>query len=174
LKQILGDKSNGVHATDAALIPTRAALGATMLYHGWDKLRRDHREHAARSFDSLGIRPGRFWAVATGVAEAAAGVLAIAGIYARAAAAAVLVTQAVAIAKVHGRKGFPVTKGGFEYNMTLMAIATALMLAGPGRYSVRQLVAPPRRGPRGLLAWLGWRGRTRRRPVALRLLDLLA
>ena len=53
----------GTARADAALLPTRAALGATMLYHGVDKLRTH--QQAAGMFESMGIRPGGFWARAT-------------------------------------------------------------------------------------------------------------
>ena len=39
-----------------------------------------------------------------------------------------LVTQSVAIAKVHRRNGFDVTKDGYEFNVALMAIAAGLLL----------------------------------------------
>jgi putative oxidoreductase len=42
----------------------------------------------------------------------------------------------VAIATVHLPKGFWVTKGGFEFNLTLIAAAAALALTGPGAYSL--------------------------------------
>jgi putative oxidoreductase len=45
--------------------------------------------------------------------------------------AAVLVfgTMAVAIAKVHGPKGFFVQNGGFEYNLVLMVAALLVVVA---------------------------------------------
>ena len=45
---------------DAGLLGPRAMLGATMLYHGVEKLRAP--EHAASQFKSLGIKPAGFWA----------------------------------------------------------------------------------------------------------------
>jgi putative oxidoreductase len=42
----------------------------------------------------------------------------------------------VAIATVHLSKGFWVTKGGFEYNLTLIAASAALAITGPGPYSL--------------------------------------
>ena len=36
---------------------------------------------------------------------------------------------------VHLSKGFWVTKGGYEYNLVLLASAIALAITGPGRYS---------------------------------------
>ncbi len=123
---------------DAATLPARMALGASMLYHGAEKLRAEGREQTGRFMESVGIKPGRPWALATGLAEAAAGVLAVAGIATRPAALAVLVTQGVAVWRVHARNGFDVAKGGYEYNLALMAIALGLLLAGPGRFSAHE------------------------------------
>jgi putative oxidoreductase len=124
---------------DAGLIPVRAALGGTMIYHGLSKLKEEeNRNQAGQMFEQIGIRPGRPLAIATGIAEVFAGVSAVLGFLTRPAALAVLVTQGVAIAKVHKDKGFDVTKGGFEFNLALMAIAAGLLLAGPGMFSVHE------------------------------------
>jgi putative oxidoreductase len=123
---------------DAALLPVRAALGGTMLYHGLSKLKEEGREQSGQFFEQVGIRPGKSLAVATGLAEVFAGASALLGFLTRPAAIAVLVTQAVAIAKVHAPKGFDVAKGGFEYNLALIAIAAGLLVAGPGLFSVHE------------------------------------
>jgi len=52
----------------------------------------------------------------------------------------VLATMAVAIAKVHGPKGFFVQNGGYEYNLVLIIAAVALALVGPGTYSLDHLL----------------------------------
>jgi putative oxidoreductase len=123
---------------DAALIPPRAALGASMVYHGLGKLRGQGPEQVGGWFESMGIKPGKHMALATGIAEVFAGAAAIAGIWTRPAALAVLVTQAVALTKVHGKNGFDITKGGFEYNLALMCIAATLLVAGPGLFSAHE------------------------------------
>ena len=125
---------------DLAFLPTRAALGATMLYHGAAKLRGEGPQQHARMFDQMGIRPARPMALATGIAEVFAGASAILGIGTRVGALAVLVTQAVAIGKVHRSKGFSNQAGGFEFNLALMAVALGLLLAGPGAASAHELV----------------------------------
>jgi putative oxidoreductase len=133
-------RGDGMNARSSALglLPARAALGSTMLYHGIQKLR--DAEKAGSSFQSLGISPGKPWALATALAEAFAGASALLGVLTRPAALAVLVTQSVAIAKVHHRNGFDVTKGGYEFNLALMAIAAGLLLGGPGRVSIHQTI----------------------------------
>jgi putative oxidoreductase len=48
----------------------------------------------------------------------------------------VLATMAVAIAKVHGPKGFVVQDGGFEYNLVLIIAALAVAATGPGAFAL--------------------------------------
>jgi putative oxidoreductase len=133
-------------AKDAALLPARLALGSSMVYHGTSKLRGEGPQQTGQMFEGLGLKPGTFWATATGVAETFAGIASILGIATRPAALAVLVTQAVAVAKVHASKGYDMMKGGFEYNAALMAIALALLVAGPGRLSAHEALENAARG----------------------------
>jgi putative oxidoreductase len=123
---------------EAAFIAPRAALGATMVYHGLGKLRGEAPQKTGEMFEQLGIRPGKPFAVATGIAELFAGVSALLGFWTRPAALAVLVTQAVAINRIHAKKGFDVTNGGFEFNLALMAIAAAMLVGGPGLFSTHE------------------------------------
>lgn len=123
---------------ELALIPPRAALGASMVYHGVGKLKEGAAEQTGQFFESVGIRPGKNFARATGIAEVFAGGAAILGLWTRPAAIAVLVTQAVALAKVHAKNGYDITKGGYEYNVGLMAIAAALLISGPGLFSTHE------------------------------------
>ncbi len=142
------------NAKDAALVPMRMAIGASMVYHGTQKLRGEGPSQTGQFLESVGVRPGRFWAVATGVAEAFAGAAAVLGIATRPAALAILVTQGVAIARVHAPKGFENARGGMEYNLALVAIALGLLLAGPGTLSTHELLERMSEG-RGARRW--WR-----------------
>ena len=154
---------------DAGFLPLRAALGGTMIYHGLSKVKEaEGREQTGQMFEQIGLRPGKPLAVATGAAEVFAGVAAVLGFLTRPAALAVLVTQAVAIAKVHRQKGFDITKGGFEYNLVLMAIAAGLLIAGPGQFSVHEQLEclAEGRGPKRLF-------RKARPSLVLRLLKLV-
>ena len=60
-----------------------------------------------------------------------AGALAFLGIGTRLAALSVLVTQTMAIAKVHRSKGFDNLKGGYEFNLSLIAAAIGQHLGEP-------------------------------------------
>jgi len=141
-------------AREAASIPARLALGASMVYHGTSKLRGEGPAQTGQAFEGLGLTPGRAWAVATGVAETFAGVAAVLGIATRPAALAVLVTQAVAVAKVHKPRGYDVMQGGMEYNLALMAIAAGLLIAGPGRVSAHEALEQAIEGRGARRLWM--------------------
>lgn len=125
---------------DVALVPIRATLGATMLYHGLPKLRREHAEQTGQMLEQMGIRPGRTFAKVAGWAEVLGGVTSLLGFATRVGALGVLATQLVAIGKVHGPKGFSNLSGGYEYNLTLVAIALGVLVSGPGALSLHELL----------------------------------
>ncbi len=138
-------------AKELSLVPARGALGATMLYHGASKLRGEGLQQTAPWFESIGFRPGTRWAMLTGLAEVFGGATAILGIGTRLGALAVLVTQGVAVWKVHAGKGFSNMAGGYEFNLLLMAAALGLLLSGPGTLSAHELVERRLEGPAGWL-----------------------
>ncbi|BDG03264.1 DoxX family protein [Anaeromyxobacter oryzae] len=132
---------------EVADLPVRLALGGSMLYHGLAKLRGEGPSQTGQMFESVGLKPGRGLALATGIAETVAGGLAILGIATRPAAIAVLVTQAVAIWKVQAPKGYDIVKGGMEYNLALIAMSLGLLATRPGAVSLHR--AALRRGRLG-------------------------
>jgi putative oxidoreductase len=157
-------------ARDVSLLPARASLGATMIYHGVSKLRGEGPAQTAGFFEQIGIRPGARWARLAGIAEVAAGASAILGIGTGVGAAIVLATQAVAVAKVHAPKGFSNLSGGYEFNALLAAVALGLLVAGPGRISAHEAVE---HGLEGRRTWRGWRLPPTRRGAAVRFAKLL-
>jgi putative oxidoreductase len=56
------------------------------------------------------------------------------------AAAVIGGTMVVAIAKVHGPRGFFNQNGGYEYNLVLLVAALTLAATGPGAYSLGRLL----------------------------------
>ena len=127
-------------AKDLGLIPARLSLAATMLNHGLAKVRPEGSAASAPFFEQLGFRPGARWAFLAGAAELLAGATLALGIATRIGALAVLGTQAVAVAKVHGPKGFDNMGGGWEFNALIMATALGVLVAGPGTVSLHEVL----------------------------------
>src|SRR5205823_7371617 len=99
-------------------------------------------------------RPARFWAALAVGGELVAGVLFLLGILTPLAGLLVLATMAVAIAKVHGPKGFFVQDGGCEYNLVLISAALAVAAMGPGRFSLDYVLGLAREEYRPALDFL--------------------
>ncbi len=126
--------------TNLGLLALRVALGLVFLGHGAQKafgaFGGPGFAGATGFIGSLGFRPARFWAGLAVGGELLAGALFALGLFTPLAALLVLGTMGVAIAKVHSPKGFFVQNGGYEYNLVLIFAALALLLAGPGTYSL--------------------------------------
>jgi putative oxidoreductase len=122
------------------LLALRLTLGLVFLGHGAQKafgaFGGPGFGGATGFIAGLGLRPARLWAGVAVGGELAAGVLFLLGLLTPVAGLLVLATMAVAIAKVHGPKGFFVQNGGYEYNLVLIIAAVALALAGPGAFSL--------------------------------------
>lgn len=130
--------------TDLALLALRVTLGVVFLAHGAQKgfgaFGGPGFAGATGFVGRLGFRPARLWAWLAVAGELAAGMLFLLGFLTPLAALLVLGTMAVAIAKVHGPKGFFNQNGGYEYNLVLIIAALAVALAGPGKLSLDYLL----------------------------------
>lgn len=49
-------------------------------------------------------------------------------------------TMVMAIVKVHAANGLWATSNGYEYNLTLLAVAIGIALIGPGQYALDTLL----------------------------------
>lgn len=123
---------------DIALLILRLVLGGIFVAHGAQKLFGSFGglgiEGTAVFHEQLGIKPAKPMAVLAGLAEFLGGILVIAGFLTPLAALALIVVIIVAILKVHLKNGFFATSGGYEFNLVLIAVAVALLLAGSGAY----------------------------------------
>ena len=129
---------------DLGLLLLRLTLGAVFLGHGAQKafgaFGGPGFEAASGFIGSMGFRPARVWAALAVGGELLAGVLFVLGLLTPLAGLLVLATMAVAIAKVHGPKGFFAQDGGFEYNLVLIIAAVAVAAVGPGAFSLDHLL----------------------------------
>jgi putative oxidoreductase len=76
------------------------------------------------------------------VGEFFGGVGLIVGILTRFSAASLIVIMIGAIAMVHGKNGFFLHQGGFEYNLALIGLLLPILLCGAGRFSIGRLFLP--------------------------------
>ena len=63
----------------------------------------------------------------------------------RIAAAASVISMSGALFFVHLPAGFSASKGGYEYVLTLAAVAAALTLTGAGKFSIDALITAHRK-----------------------------
>jgi putative oxidoreductase len=126
--------------TDAAFLVLRVTAGGLLAGHGAQKLFGMFEGHGFRGtagwLESLGLRPGHLWALAAGLSEFGGGLLTAFGAADPIGPLGIVGAMGMATVKVHAGKPVWVTSGGAELPLTNMAIAAALILAGPGKYSV--------------------------------------
>jgi putative oxidoreductase len=82
------------------------------------------------------IRPAVPWAWTSALAELLGGLGFALGLLTPLPSLAIAGSMLVAIALVHWPKGFWATKGGFEFNLSILAAVLAVALVGPGAYSL--------------------------------------
>ncbi len=125
---------------DLAFLTLRLTAGALLAGHGAQKLFGWFGGHGfegtAKWLESLKLQPGHLWALAAGLSEFGGGVLTLLGFLNPLGPLGMIGSMSMATARVHWGKPIWVTSGGAELPVTNMAIATALLAAGPGKYSL--------------------------------------
>lgn len=136
----------------------RLTVGGFFVGHGTQKLfgwfGGNGLAATAEGFEKMGLRPGRANAIAAGAGEAVGGALLVAGLAVPEAASLLTATMLTAVARVHGKNGPWITKGGYEYNAVLIAAAIALAEVGPGPLSLDAAFGIERTGHRWALGAL--------------------
>lgn len=124
---------------DLAAVLLRATLGVVMLAHGWNHLCGPGGvKGTARWFGSMGLRPPRLHALASGWTELVAGTGLLLGLLTSLQCAAVVGVTAVALVTAHRTNGFFIFRPGqgWEYVAVLALSAVALAVLGPGQASL--------------------------------------
>src|ERR1051326_3321084 len=96
-------------------------------------------------FASLGLNPGVPLGILSGAGEIMGGVLLLFGVWVPVAAVLLTLDMLVAIAFRTSKLGF-INGGGVELNLLILAMVAALVLVGPGAYSVERFIMRRRRG----------------------------
>jgi putative oxidoreductase len=111
-------------------------------------------EGAAGMMEKLGLRPGRENALAASATETIGGTMLAAGALTPVAAASLIATMLTAIRTVHLKNGLWAAKGGYEFNLALIAALVAIVDGGPGPLSVDAKLGIHDTGPKWALAAL--------------------
>lgn len=122
-----------------SLLLIRFAAGLLLVGHGAQKLTGIAGGPGPRRWTGavgqMGFRPAPLWAALSMGAELLGGLALAIGLLTPLAAAALVGSLFVAIAKAHWNKGLWITAGGYEYALLLLVVVSAIGLGGPGRYS---------------------------------------
>ena len=125
---------------DLAALLVRVVQGSLLAGHGAQKLFGHFEgpglEGTAGFMEMLGLRPGRPWAILAGISEFGGGVLTVLGLLNPLGPVGIIGSMSMATARAHWGKPIWVTEGGAELPVTNSAISTALILNGPGKYSL--------------------------------------
>ncbi|MEV6176364.1 DoxX family protein [Streptomyces sp. NPDC052015] len=124
---------------DLGLLLLRLGTGGILVAHGTQKLFGWFGGHGlegtGRFMESVGYRPGKASAAASGLAETGGGTLLALGL-ATPAAGAVAAGAMAGASAVHVPNGFFAESGGYEHAASLGLTGAALAIAGPGRLSL--------------------------------------
>src|SRR6267142_7083084 len=122
------------------LLVLRLVVGLTIAAHGAQKLfgvwGGSGMTGWTQVVQRLRLRPARPLAWVAALSEFGGGLLLALGLLSPLGSLAIIGAMLVAIATVHLSKGFWVSKGGFEFNLTLIGASAALAITVPGAYSL--------------------------------------
>ena len=137
----------------------RAVLGGLLAGHGAQKafgaFNGPGMEGTSGFLETLGLRPGRPWAYLASLSELGGGTLTALGFLNPLGPLGIIGSMAMAWATAHRGQPIWVTEGGAELPLTNIAASTALILNGPGKYSLDRALGirlPRWLAPLGLVA----------------------
>ena len=126
---------------NAALLLIRIAAALAFLYHGCGILFGAFGGPGPQGFAAY-VHVSVPAAYLVGIAQITGGIAVLLGIFTRVGAVCLAIVMLGAIFLVHVPHGFDISKGGYEYALTQLFIALALLVAGPGAYSLAAGLPP--------------------------------
>jgi putative oxidoreductase len=143
---------NRIIATSATwfTVPVRLALAAVFIAHGSQKVLGTFNGPGFKAFIAGNtpfgfMRPTWFWLGAAALFELLGGLLVGLGFLTRVGAFFIACVMLTAIVGVHLPGGFFAANRGYEYPLSLLAMALALLIAGGGQVSVDRALSRGRR-----------------------------
>lgn len=129
-----------------ALLALRLGLGVEMVVHGWPKIKKPG--GMAGWLGPMGFKPGVFWSWIVALTEFLGGLGLILGLLTRFAAFFVAIEFLAIILFIKPPKlkvpfTYPDGKAGWELDWVILAMALALLLAGPGRFALDRFLPFP-------------------------------
>ena len=119
---------------DVVFMGLRSAIGIIFILHGYSKIGNDG---FASWLPSLGI-PSEFQ-ILIAMAELIPGILLIIGVLSRISASVISIVMVGAI--FHVKSAASITgEGGIELDLILLAVALVIIVVGPGRISLSQVI----------------------------------
>jgi putative oxidoreductase len=121
---------------DVTMAILRGSVGISIAYHGLNKAKSI--AGTASWFSSIGMKWSKQQALIAAATEIATGVGLAIGIATPLACIAIISVMTVAIVTVHARVGYFIflPNGGWEYCASIVAVATAIAVTGPGSLSL--------------------------------------
>lgn len=110
----------------------RLVLGVIFIVHGYPKLFKDF-AGTVGWFDSVGIKPAKFWVLVVGIVEFFGGIALIVGFATQLAALLIAINMLGAIFLVKRKMGLV---NGYEFDLALLAMAVSLVFLGAGFYAI--------------------------------------
>jgi putative oxidoreductase len=124
---------------DWALLLIRIGSALAFIYHGSGILFGAFGGPGIAKFAAVMHNAPPIVAVLVGLAEFLGGIAVLTGVLTRPGAACIAIVMLGAIFMVHLPHGYDLQTGGFEYALTQLLIALALLAAGPGAFSLAAL-----------------------------------
>jgi len=127
-----------------ALLIMRLACALPFLYHGSGILFGVLGGPGPANFAAFMHAPAAVGYL-VGLAQFAGGLAILTGAFLRVGAVCVVIVMFGAIFQVHFSHGFDIGRGGYEYALTELLLAFGLLIAGPGAWSLRNVLPAPLR-----------------------------